>query len=69
MLSFIISNGILNCEWAVRPLFNKIDAIPEDATAKVILPAERTHARIKFSINVFPVPPGPSIKKMPPLSV
>ena len=60
--------GILNLEWAVRPPSNSIAAIPDEATARAMSPDDLTLARSIFSTNVFPVPPGPSMKKMPPCS-
>ena len=54
--------GILNRECAVFPPGINVAAIPEDATAIATSPSPLTLERIKLVRNVFPVPPGASIK-------
>jgi len=56
--------GILNLECAVRPLGNIDAAIPDVAVAMAINPLERTRASKALCRNVFPVPPGPTTKKL-----
>ncbi|KAK9081898.1 hypothetical protein Syun_030735 [Stephania yunnanensis] len=56
--------GILNLECAVRPPGNDMAAIPDVAVANAINPLLRTFAKIDLYKKVFPVPPGPSIKKI-----
>ena len=60
--------GILNLEWAVRPLGRIDAATPELAVANAMSPFDLTNARIVQYKNVFPVPPGLSIKNAPPTS-
>lgn len=60
------SKGNLNAECAVRPPDNRVDAIPDEATATIMSDLDLTCASIRFMRNVLPVPPGASIKKSPP---
>ena len=54
-----VDSGILNLEWAVLPLGNNNDAIPEDATARIISLFDLIFVIIAFYKYVFPVPPWP----------
>ena len=54
-----IDKGIRNLEWAVRPLGNNKDAIPDDATAKTISLFDLILLIIAFHKYVLPVPPCP----------
>ena len=67
-LSGWMSIGIRNLEWEVCPLWSKIEAMPDEATARAIREFPRIQFSNRFSTNVFPVPPGPSIKNSPPRS-
>ena len=49
---------------AVRPPRSKVAAIPDEAPGIAIPPLERTFANSALYTNVFPVPPGPSRKKI-----
>ena len=40
--------------------------MPEDATANAIFPNDLTFESKRLIRNVLPVPPGASMKKMPP---
>ena len=57
-----IGIGILKRECAVRPPSNNSAAIPLDATARAIFPTDRTVDNTVSSKNVFPYPPGASIR-------
>ncbi|PHT65217.1 hypothetical protein T459_29642 [Capsicum annuum] len=62
-----ISTGILNRECAVRPP-GRIEAVtPELAVAKATNSFDLIFANKALYKNVFPVPPGPSMKKAPGL--
>ncbi|KAF5772263.1 hypothetical protein HanXRQr2_Chr13g0574751 [Helianthus annuus] len=54
--------GILNLECAVLPPGMLFAATPDEAVASAIRPRERTSASNALYKNVFPVPPGPSMK-------
>ena len=58
--------GIFHLELAVLSPRNRIAAIPEDSVATPILRSFLTAASNKLQTNVFPVPPGASIKYRPP---
>jgi hypothetical protein len=60
----VISDGILNVECEVLPPFNNNAAVPLAATAMAISPSRRMESKRALNTNVFPVPPGPSIKKI-----
>ncbi|KAH9560523.1 hypothetical protein CY35_06G109200 [Sphagnum magellanicum] len=60
------SIGILNLEWAVLPPRNNKDAIPDEATASMILPCPRKWDRSVVQTNVLPVPPLPYTKNSLP---
>ena len=62
-----ISIGILNRECAVRPPSRRVAAMPDEAMARAIFPADLTLAKTVFSTKVFPLPPQPSRKKTPPV--
>ena len=62
-----MSTGILKREWAVRPPGSIEAATPELAVAKAMNPFVLTAANKARYKNVFPVPPGPSMKKAPDL--
>lgn len=56
------STGILKVEWAVLPPSRRRAAIPEEATARAILPWLRTRASRVLNRKVLPEPPMPSRK-------
>src|ERR1043165_3387112 len=58
-------SGILNRLCAVLPPVIKSAAIPDDATATAMSPDDLTVDSKTLYKKVFPVPPGPSIKKHP----
>src|SRR6266540_1697303 len=62
-------SGILNLECAVLPPGMMDAATPDVAVAIAIFPSLRTLASSALYRNVFPVPPGPSTKNTPPLSL
>ncbi|KAM0026776.1 hypothetical protein Hdeb2414_s0020g00562031 [Helianthus debilis subsp. tardiflorus] len=57
--------GILNLECVVLPPGMLFAAAPEEAVASAMWPRDRTSASNALYRNVFPVPPGPSMKKTP----
>lgn len=59
-------NGNFSAERAVRPPFNNVAAIPDEASVSAIPFWDRIDAKINDIKNVFPVPPGASKKKYPP---
>ena len=59
-----IWRGSLNLEWVVQPPGNILVATPEEVVASAIKFLDLIVASITRFKNVFPVPPGPSIKKM-----
>lgn len=60
-------NISLKVEWAVRPPTNSVAALPDDATARVILPPYRTFARSIMIKKVLPEPPRASKINILPL--
>ena len=61
--------GNLKAECAVLPPSSRVAAIPLEAVAKATCCHHLTLAKIRFMINVLPVPPGASRKKRPPAFV
>ncbi|KAG5042746.1 hypothetical protein JHK85_007014 [Glycine max] len=60
---------ILNLECVVLPLGNNREAMPLEVTIiKILLSALNELASV-FQMNVFPVPPYPYRKNMPPSSL
>jgi hypothetical protein len=58
-------SGNLNAEYAVLPPLRRVEAIPDEATASAIFFCWRIFAKSKLRMNVLPVPPGASRKKIP----
>ncbi|GAA0173218.1 hypothetical protein LIER_26878 [Lithospermum erythrorhizon] len=61
------SIGIFNLECAVRPPKNSEEALPDYATMIAIKPFDLICARNTLYKKLFPVPPGPSRKNVPPV--
>ncbi|KAK9704996.1 hypothetical protein RND81_07G025700 [Saponaria officinalis] len=68
MISFFSTTliGIPNLECAVLPPGRSIAAIQLEATGRTISPLLLIAAHNVLHINVFPVPPKPYTKKIPP---
>ena len=60
-------SGNLNAECAVLPFLRRVEAIPNEATAIAVCFRCRIFAKSKLRMNVLPVPPGASRKKVHPL--
>jgi hypothetical protein len=58
----------LECKMSVRPPSNDVAAISDEANASAIPFCDRIVDKINVIENVFPVPPGTSKKKNPPVS-
>jgi len=56
-----------NFECVVLPFGNNYEAILLDATVNTVLPFERNAEANVFHIKVFPVPPYPYRKNIPPV--
>ncbi|KAG4975529.1 hypothetical protein JHK86_035003 [Glycine max] len=65
-LSSNIGTGIFNFECVVLPPGNNKEAMPLEATIITILLSALNEAASVFQINVFPVPPYPYKKNIPP---
>jgi hypothetical protein len=57
--------GSFNVEWAVRPPWRSVAAIPDEPTTIAILDYWRLSAKSKLMTHVFPVPPNASRKIIP----
>jgi len=63
-----VGTGILNLKCVVPPPGRNKEAIPLDATFKTNFLLDRVVDESVFHMNVFPVPPYPYKKNIPPLS-
>ena len=61
-----VGTGIENFECAVLPLSNNNEAIALETTVKTISPFQCNAKVNVFHIKVFPVPPYPYRKNIPP---
>ena len=62
-----VGTRIENLECAVLPLGNNNEAIPLEAIVKTISPFEHNAETNVFHKKVFPLPPYPYKKKIPPV--